>query len=157
MRIAFVVNQFPALSQTFVLRQITGLLDRGHEVDIFAYSPGKDPIRHPNVEKYGLLKHTYYLTACACSQAAPIRLPKTPRAGLYQFAQTSDRSLKDPQCREVWKRCPAASGSVSGHSLFGQRSLRHSSLPIRYSRRIGSPTRRRGTFSWQAYHLLSRL
>jgi len=80
MKIAFVVDQFPALSQTFILRQITGLLDRGHEVDIFACSPGNEPIRHPDVEKYGLLKHTYYLTACACSQAAPVRLVK--RVGL---------------------------------------------------------------------------
>lgn len=80
MRIAFVVDQFPALSQTFVLRQITGLLDRGHEVDVFAYGPGEDRIRHPDVEKYGLLNRTYYLTACACSQSALVRLIK--RIGL---------------------------------------------------------------------------
>ena len=80
MRIAFVVDQFPALSQTFVLRQIVGLLDRGHEVDIFAYSPGKDPVRHPDVEKYDLLRRTCYLTTCACSQPAPVRLIK--RIGL---------------------------------------------------------------------------
>ena len=35
MRIAFLVNNFPMLSETFVLNQITGLLDRGHEVDIY--------------------------------------------------------------------------------------------------------------------------
>ena len=74
MRIAFVVDQFPALSQTFVLRQITGLLDRGHEVDLFAYSAGKDPVRHPDVERYGLLRHTYYLTECACLEPPPLRL-----------------------------------------------------------------------------------
>ena len=80
MRIGFVVDQFPALSQTFVLRQITGLLDRGHEVDIFAYSSGNEPVTHPDVGKYGLLGRTYYLTACACSDPAPLRLIK--RIGL---------------------------------------------------------------------------
>ena len=91
MRIAFIVNQFPALSETFILRQITGLLDRGHEVDIFASSPGQDPIRHSDVEKYDLLGRTSYLTACACSQAAPVRLIK--RLGLIFAHFRSDPSV----------------------------------------------------------------
>ncbi|MDY7022580.1 MAG: colanic acid biosynthesis glycosyltransferase WcaL, partial [Cyanobacteriota bacterium] len=36
MRIAFLVWQFPVLSEVFIVNQITGLIDRGHEVDIFA-------------------------------------------------------------------------------------------------------------------------
>jgi colanic acid/amylovoran biosynthesis glycosyltransferase len=63
MKIAFIVNQFPALSETFILNQITGLLDRGHEVDIYAYSPRNDPRVHADVQKYNLLKRTYYMTA----------------------------------------------------------------------------------------------
>ena len=59
MKIAFMVNQFPALSETFILNQITGLLDRGHEVDIYAYSPRNDPKVHADVEKYHLLKRVY--------------------------------------------------------------------------------------------------
>ncbi|MEN9519388.1 MAG: hypothetical protein RLZZ381_1976, partial [Cyanobacteriota bacterium] len=35
MRIAFLVDQFPSLSETFILNQITGLIDRGHEIDIY--------------------------------------------------------------------------------------------------------------------------
>lgn len=80
MRIAFLVNQFPCLSETFILRQITGLLDRGHEVDIFAGGAGNDPVRHPELEKYSLLTRTYYLTQCACSEAPLIRAFK--RVGL---------------------------------------------------------------------------
>jgi colanic acid/amylovoran biosynthesis glycosyltransferase len=76
MRIAFVVDQFPALSQTFVLRQIAGLLERGHRVDIFSCSQGDESLRHPEIEKYGLLNRTYYLTACACSQSGPLRFMK---------------------------------------------------------------------------------
>jgi len=36
LRIAMFVGSFPVLSETFILRQITGLLDRGHEVHIYA-------------------------------------------------------------------------------------------------------------------------
>ena len=36
MKIAFIVTFFPALSETFILNQITGLIERGHEVDIYA-------------------------------------------------------------------------------------------------------------------------
>ena len=54
MRIAFIVGTFPGLSQTFVLNQITGLLDMGHEVEIFAEC-SNDKKRHPEVEKYRLM------------------------------------------------------------------------------------------------------
>lgn len=60
MRIAFIVDQFPALSETFILGQITGLIDSGHQVDIFTDRPGNIAKMHPEVEKYQLLERTYY-------------------------------------------------------------------------------------------------
>ncbi|MDO8142406.1 MAG: glycosyltransferase [Candidatus Brocadiales bacterium] len=60
MRIAFIVSKFPALSQTFILNQITGLIDRGHRVDIFAVQSDNNPKIHPDVTQYNLLNHTYY-------------------------------------------------------------------------------------------------
>jgi len=63
MKIAFIVNRFPALSETFILNQITGLLDRGHEVDIYAYRRTNEPVLHIDVEKYNLLKRTSYIYA----------------------------------------------------------------------------------------------
>ena len=60
--IAFVVDHFPALSETFILNQITGLLERGHAVDIFATMPRKDEAMHPDVERYGLLQRTRNIT-----------------------------------------------------------------------------------------------
>lgn len=60
MRIAVVAGQFPVLSETFVLNQITGLIDRGHDVEILANDPGISPKMHPDVEKYGLLERTFY-------------------------------------------------------------------------------------------------
>lgn len=60
MRIAFIVEQFPTLSETFILNQITGLIDRGHEVDIYANRPGSSSKTHADVEKYCLQERTYY-------------------------------------------------------------------------------------------------
>ncbi|MBD6616575.1 colanic acid biosynthesis glycosyltransferase WcaL [Komarekiella sp. 'clone 1'] len=61
MKIAFIVNQFPSLSETFILNQITGLIDRGHEVDIYANQPGDTIKIHSNVLNYSLLERTYYV------------------------------------------------------------------------------------------------
>lgn len=60
MRIAFIVTFFPALSETFILNQITGLIERGHEVDIYADDSRKELKIHPDVEKYSLIEKTYY-------------------------------------------------------------------------------------------------
>lgn len=60
MKIAFMVGQFPLLSQTFISNQITGLIDRGHNVNIFATTPVNSPLIHEDVKKYNLLGQTCY-------------------------------------------------------------------------------------------------
>jgi len=60
MKIAFVVETFPVLSQTFVLNQIIGLMEQGHEVDIYAESQENITTVHSDIEKYNLLQHTFY-------------------------------------------------------------------------------------------------
>ncbi|MEN6642160.1 MAG: glycosyltransferase [Armatimonadia bacterium] len=62
MNIAVVAPVFPALSETFVLSQITGLIDLGHDVRVISLSrpPAGDPV-HPTVKDYGLLAKTTYL------------------------------------------------------------------------------------------------
>ena len=54
MKVAFIVSKFPALSETFILNQITGLLDLGHEVDIFASAPHSENKVHPDFTLYKL-------------------------------------------------------------------------------------------------------
>lgn len=61
MRIAFVVGNFPVISQTFILNQITGLIDLGHDVRVFSYDRGDPGKGHPDMEKYGLPERTVYL------------------------------------------------------------------------------------------------
>ena len=62
MKIAFIVGTFPALSVSFIINQIKGLIDRGHEVDIYALDgPSENTSKvHPIVEEYRLLERTYY-------------------------------------------------------------------------------------------------
>jgi colanic acid/amylovoran biosynthesis glycosyltransferase len=63
MNIAFVVEQFPALSETFILNQVTGLVDLGHDVQVFACTDPADGQAHPDVGKYDLAKRTHYFSA----------------------------------------------------------------------------------------------
>ncbi len=61
LNIAFIVNDFPCISETFILGQITGLLELGHNVRIFAYKKTKDPQKqHAEVSKYSLLNKVEY-------------------------------------------------------------------------------------------------
>ncbi len=60
MKIAFIVSEFPLLPETFILNQITGLIDLGHKVDIFAPIQGDLSIVHEDVKKYNLLKTVCY-------------------------------------------------------------------------------------------------
>ncbi len=83
MKVAFIVNQFPMLSETFVLNQATGLIDAGHEVDIFTtYSP--DPANtekmHPDVVKYGLLERVHY------AQTPPVKQTERIQEGMRLLA-----------------------------------------------------------------------
>lgn len=77
MRIAIVAGSFPVLSETFVLNQITGLLDRGHDVRVFADEPGGGDVVHPDVDRYGLLERTHYW-----SQERSLRKLLSPRRAL---------------------------------------------------------------------------
>ncbi|MBI3289195.1 MAG: glycosyltransferase [Elusimicrobia bacterium] len=61
MKIVYLVGGFPSLSQTFILDQITGLIDRGHEVEILAYHDPREGQAQNAVRSYGLLEKTRYL------------------------------------------------------------------------------------------------
>ncbi|MHC4122828.1 MAG: glycosyltransferase [Planctomycetota bacterium] len=60
MKIAFIVPLFPTLSETFILNQITGLLDMGHDVKIFAKNNPKEGKTHDAIKKYNLMTRAYF-------------------------------------------------------------------------------------------------
>ncbi len=62
MRVAHIVTNFPSVSQTFILDQLIGLMDLGHDVKIFAYG-AEETIIHPGVIDHSLLGRTEHLNA----------------------------------------------------------------------------------------------
>lgn len=54
------VGEFPSLSETFILNQITGLIDQGHDVEIFAFEGSFSGKIHPDVLTYNLKNRTHY-------------------------------------------------------------------------------------------------
>ena len=85
MRIAVLASEFPVLSETPFLNQITGLVRRGHEVAIFAERPQPGVAFHPDVERLGL------------TARYPIALPSSGRwqtaAGLLRARGGEERRI----------------------------------------------------------------
>jgi len=61
LQITYLVSQFPKISETFVLGQITGLIDKGHEVEIIALSNPSEETVHEDVIKYNLMEKVQYV------------------------------------------------------------------------------------------------
>jgi len=62
MRIGYIVMGFPVISESFVMNQITGMINLGHHVEIFAQYESKDSDRmFPAIRKFGLDKKIHYL------------------------------------------------------------------------------------------------
>ena len=61
MRIAFVVEAFPELSETFIARHAVGLLDRGHDVTIFSHRRPRTGLVHESFRERGLEGRVCYV------------------------------------------------------------------------------------------------
>lgn len=61
-KIIFVVPTFPATTETFIVNQITDLIDRGHQIKIVAFSENKNAVVHQRILDYDLLNKTVYKT-----------------------------------------------------------------------------------------------
>jgi colanic acid/amylovoran biosynthesis glycosyltransferase len=60
MHICVIVGSFPTLSETFILNQLTGFLEQGHTLRIFAGVRSDDVIVHEDVIRAGLLNHVRF-------------------------------------------------------------------------------------------------
>jgi len=80
LRIAMFLGTFPVVSETFILRQITGLLDLGCQVDIYADNRSNvDTPQHPQIAEYKLLERTTFMDAPP--ECVPWELPVWPIRG----------------------------------------------------------------------------
>lgn len=94
LRIAFLVDTFPVISQTFILDQITGLLDLGQDVDIYAISRVGGP-RHAEVELYNLLERTHFLGRPATKRARLVKMLSQILQGTIQRPGTLLKTLSN--------------------------------------------------------------
>src|ERR671910_3569678 len=60
MRVAFLTALFPVLSDIPFMNQIVGLLERGHQVDVYADGPQPGGAFHPDVARLRLQSLTRY-------------------------------------------------------------------------------------------------
>lgn len=60
LHVLFVVEYFPAQSQIFILNLMTGLIDNGHKVSIFAFKKNNFVQQHQNIAKYSLMDSVIY-------------------------------------------------------------------------------------------------
>lgn len=61
LRIGIFVGAFPVASETFILRQMTGLMDLGHDIHIFANARADESVVHDAVRQYGLMNRTTFV------------------------------------------------------------------------------------------------
>src|SRR5438552_11458030 len=100
LRIAMLVGSFPVVSETFILRQLTGLLDLGHSVDIYADTRAEAgaPV-HPEVDRYRLLERTTFMDMPP--ETAPWEMPDWPLTERTWLPGSETRSEE----RRVGKEC----------------------------------------------------
>jgi len=79
LKIGILLDTFPDLSEVFILNHITGLIDFGHEITIFAGQRGKTEKIHPDVEKYKLMDRTIYLPMQEWGVSQLINFPQVLR------------------------------------------------------------------------------
>ncbi|MGI9533466.1 MAG: glycosyltransferase [Thermodesulfobacteriota bacterium] len=60
MKVLFILNEFPKLSETFILNQITGLIDSGIEVNILAAHNPNEIVQNKDITKYKLLDNNLF-------------------------------------------------------------------------------------------------
>jgi colanic acid/amylovoran biosynthesis glycosyltransferase len=132
--IAVFLGAFPVVSETFILRQITGLLDCGHDVDLYADTPGDPgmPVQ-PDIHRYRLLDRTLYLDAPAA--VCPWEMPVWPPTGrTWLPGATSSipniRRLLDslPRLTRAFLRSPPLAASVLSRAEYGFQAASLSAL-----------------------------
>ena len=60
-KIAFIVKGFPVVSETFIINQVADLIDRGFEVEIFAFEKGDKENISQRYYKYNMSDKVHYL------------------------------------------------------------------------------------------------
>ena len=130
MRIAVLASEFPVLSETPFLNQITGLVRRGHDVAIFAERPQPGVSFHPDVDRLGLAaRYPISLPSAGRWPAAARILAARDRAERRILLRTLDplRFWRRAWTLEEFRRAASFLPAVrydACYAAFGQDGLR---------------------------------
>ena len=138
MRVAFFVPSFPELSETFILRQVVGLMDRQHEVRIFAYRAASGGPVQEAVKTHRLDELTRVL---------PNRRDETGRAGVSRAHAAADSVARPRLSRRVlgcvrqhhadrlggWSTLMRALAALSGEGPFDVVHCHYGDIGLRYA------------------------
>lgn len=61
LKLAFIIGQFPAVSETFIINQVADLADKGIEVEIFSFKKGNKENISQRFYDYKMAEKTHYL------------------------------------------------------------------------------------------------
>gem|GEM_PF-739730 len=78
-RIVIIEDSFPVISETFILDQISGLIDRGLTIENWSLHYLEQQVRHSKVHEYGLVEKTRYL------HLPPREFRLTPDRWVHEF------------------------------------------------------------------------
>jgi len=106
MRFASILLSFPTVTETFVLNQITALMDLGHTVEIFSLYKPPSEIHHEEVESYQLLKRTSYFRQYSGRKDLVTSLLSTPFTTLLSLPQILGYLHLRLKVKELWKLVP---------------------------------------------------
>jgi colanic acid/amylovoran biosynthesis glycosyltransferase len=134
LRIAMFIGSFPVPSETFIVRQVTGLLDLGHEVDLYADTRGDLTAPRPAaIDQYHLLERTTFMDLPP--ECAPWELPAWPATGQTWIPGASspiENQDRLSRAAVVQERCharnPKLAEQVLSESNYGYRALSLSAL-----------------------------
>ena len=83
MKIAFITEAFPLVSQTFIINQVADLKDRGVDVQVFSFKKGDNENLAENFRKYRMGDLTHYMG-----------MPKGKLSRFVRFAAIAFRLMK---------------------------------------------------------------
>jgi colanic acid/amylovoran biosynthesis glycosyltransferase len=93
MKVAMIVNSFPELSEKFLINQVTGLIDAGIDLDVYAAVRPTEGKRHDLASRYGLYDRTIYAGVPRSTKARGIELPGLLLRGLVKDPWSTLRAL----------------------------------------------------------------
>lgn len=120
MKIAMFLDAFPVWSETFILNQIAGLIDRGHDVRIFTRHRSRLDTNHAIIDDYKLMERVHYFG----SSRTPSRFARIKK--IAQLFLDHSNFIRPEAWKLAWK-------IVRGHgrdSSWNILSMMNIALPV---------------------------